>query len=281
MHHIPVLRYSLVMPTIMPTIFDVGKERIENLDLLISSLKGNIASRPTGRLLLYRQRGVLRAYLVDEGTRKYLGKKELQLMKDLSQKQYESILLEDAVKEKTELTDFLQKYSSLKATPEKAIGRMNSYVRDLVTVGQSVEDEQIIQWKRNPFTQAMKTENHIFETMSKDLVRSKSEVLIADRLFVAGIPFRYEQSLRLKTKHNVYQFYPDFTILNKRTGVVFYWEHLGMVGDRSYCIENLQKLDIYAQFNIIQGKNLIISYECDGKPLSTTFVNRMIKEFLT
>ena len=263
------------------TIVDAVKERLASLDLLISRLRESLASRPAGELLLYMQRGVPRPFHVVDGIRTYLGKRNLQLMKDLSQKQYEISLLDDAIKEKTELEGFLQDYNTTKAEPEKALGRVPADFRGLVTVEQPLDDEQVDRWKRDTFIQGMKTESHIFETMSKDMVRSKSEVLIADRLFVAGIPFRYEQSLRLKTRMNIYQYYPDFTILNKRTGRVFYWEHLGMVGDRGYCIENLQKLDVYAQFNIIQGKNLIVSYECDGKPLSTTFVNRMIKEFLT
>jgi len=262
------------------TITDAIKDRISSLDLLISRLEDSIGKHSPGELMMYKQRGVQRPFMIDDGTRKYLGKQDTQLVKDLSQKQYETLLLKDATKEKTALTGFLQNYSSFKASPEKAIGRMDPCIRDLVAAHETVDDEQVSQWKRTAFIQAMKTEKHIFETMSKDMVRSKSEVLIADRLFVAGIPFRYEQSLRLKNKLNMYHYYPDFTILNKRTGVIFFWEHLGMVGDRDYCIENLQKLDVYAQFNIIQGKNLIVSYECDGKPLSTTFVNRMINEFL-
>ena len=103
--------------------------------------------------------------------------------------------------------------------------------------------------------------------------------MIADRLFNAKIPYRYEQLLMLDLRTNLF-YYPDFTILNTRTRQVYYWEHLGLLGDNSYCDDNIKKLCDYAEYGIIHGKNLILSYECEGRPLSTTYVNKMIEEFL-
>ena len=129
------------------------------------------------------------------------------------------------------------------------------------------------------YYQQKKTEAHKYETIGKNLVRSKSEVIIADRFYKAGIPYRYEQLLLLDKK-TMLRYYPDFTILNKRTRKIIYWEHLGKLGDQDYCAENLNKLEDYARHGIIQGKNLILTYECDGKPLSTTMLDILIKEYL-
>ena len=72
----------------------------------------------------------------------------------------------------------------------------------------------------------------IHEALSGDMLRSKSEVIIANLLHERDIPFRYEQplfagdgTLRL----------PDFTITWR--GVTYYWEHLGLLEQTKYAEE--------------------------------------------
>jgi hypothetical protein len=72
-------------------------------------------------------------------------------------------------------------------------------------------------------------EGKIHRTLTEQMVRSKSEVIIANMLFDRDIPFEYEVPLYAPDG----TFYlPDFTI-NWR-GEVWYWEHLGMLHDESY-----------------------------------------------
>ena len=60
-------------------------------------------------------------------------------------------------------------------------------------------------------------------------VRSKSEVIVADRLTSNGIIYHYEEELKLKHDDGkVTTRYPDFTIHDDDSGVTYYWEHLGM-----------------------------------------------------
>jgi len=72
----------------------------------------------------------------------------------------------------------------------------------------------------------------IHEALSGDMLRSKSEVIIANQLHERNCPFRYEQplfagdgTLRL----------PDFTVTWK--GKTFFWEHLGMLDLTEYAEE--------------------------------------------
>lgn len=59
-------------------------------------------------------------------------------------------------------------------------------------------------------------------------MRSKSEILIAEKLHEQKIKFEYEKPLSAEGK----TFYPDFTIYTKDK--VIYWEHFGLLHDRSY-----------------------------------------------
>jgi len=74
-------------------------------------------------------------------------------------------------------------------------------------------------------------EQLIHRTERGDLVRSKSELVIADKLYARGIDYSYELPLLLPNGRTRY---PDFTITDAARGVAFYWEHLGMLGDPAY-----------------------------------------------
>ena len=74
-------------------------------------------------------------------------------------------------------------------------------------------------------------EGLIHRTERGDLVRSKSELVIADKLHARSIDYVYEQPLVLPNGHTRY---PDFTIADHARGATFYWEHLGMLDDQGY-----------------------------------------------
>lgn len=74
-------------------------------------------------------------------------------------------------------------------------------------------------------------EGLIHVTERGGLVRSKSELVIADKLFARDIEYVYEQPLILPSGRTRY---PDFTITDSARGVTFYWEHLGLLDDPGY-----------------------------------------------
>lgn len=73
-------------------------------------------------------------------------------------------------------------------------------------------------------------EKLVYLTENGDLVRSKSEWIIADKLKAAGIKYQYEQPLVLDGVER----FPDFTIRDEDAGMVWFWEHNGMLSDDEY-----------------------------------------------
>lgn len=116
-----------------------------------------------------------------------------------------------------------------------------------------------------------------FKTMGGEYVRSKSEVIIADRLRTAGIPYFYETAL-YADKHTLV--YPDFKILNRRTLQQYYWEHFGKMSDSDYFSIAQWKLETYAGLGLFPGKNLLFTFECAERSLSTEYVDALIEEYL-
>lgn len=71
----------------------------------------------------------------------------------------------------------------------------------------------------------------IHRTSRGELVRSISEVVVADALHAEGVDYHYEKALR---GPDGVERYPDFTAEDPATGITVYWEHLGMLSDPAY-----------------------------------------------
>lgn len=93
--------------------------------------------------------------------------------------------------------------------------------------------------------------NLIHQTARGELVRSKSEVIIADHLHRHGLDYRYEQKLQLGSDIRI----PDFTIEDDDTGITYYWEHCGMMNDPEYVRRWEAKKSLYREHGILpQGE---------------------------
>lgn len=115
----------------------------------------------------------------------------------------------------------------------------------------------------------------IHKTARGELVRSKSEVIIADALFHNNLDYQYEPELVLEGKVKR----PDFKIIDADTGDVWYWEHCGMMSDAKYAKRWADKEQFYAKNGIVRGQNLIVTEEHDGEGLDSHKINELIKEF--
>lgn len=70
----------------------------------------------------------------------------------------------------------------------------------------------------------------LHRTSRGELVRSKAELAIAEKLIAMGVHYVYEQPVQLGGKTR----WPDFTIEDDASGVTYYWEHLGLLSDPAY-----------------------------------------------
>lgn len=119
-----------------------------------------------------------------------------------------------------------------------------------------------------------KEENKIIKSDKGVFMRSKSERIIAARFDFYGVPYIYEQEIKLKSGKKIY---PDFTLINPVTKEIIYWEHFGMMNDINYVNKNLNKLREYISNEIVPGKNLIVTFE-DSYGIDIDFVNFFINE---
>ena len=116
-------------------------------------------------------------------------------------------------------------------------------------------------------------ENLIHKTKKGDFVRSKSELIIADKLFDKGIEYEYEKELIIDGKKKI----PDFTITYM--GDIYYWEHCGMMSKSDYQKRWEDKKIWYANHNIIEGQNLIVTYEYSNSGFNSQELDKLIDKY--
>ncbi|MBZ9557213.1 MULTISPECIES: AAA family ATPase [unclassified Modicisalibacter] len=126
-------------------------------------------------------------------------------------------------------------------------------------------------------------DNLVYRTEQGELVRSKSEWIIADKLHRAGIDYQYEQPLML----NGVERFPDFTIKDDDSGTAWFWEHNGMMHNHEYRQRWERKLEAYRQQGILPfseggGENgiLLVTEENQGKGLSAEEIEANIQRML-
>ena len=89
--------------------------------------------------------------------------------------------------------------------------------------------------------------NLIHQASDGTMLRSKSELLIYQRMLEKGLSPIYEKPLIIKEVEKL----PDFTIENDDTGINYYWEHCGMLYDKGYAQRWKDKYQWYLDNDIL------------------------------
>ena len=127
-------------------------------------------------------------------------------------------------------------------------------------------------------------EGLIYRTSKGLAVRSKSELIIAEALTNAGIPFEYEKPLTLGGQTR----YPDFTIDDEISGRTIYWEHLGMLERSDYRRSWQKKLAWYRMHDVTPAEEgggvhgtLVTTRELSQTGFDASEVQTVIKRHVT
>ncbi|WP_051689041.1 hypothetical protein [Butyrivibrio sp. AE2032] len=240
----------------------------------ISSLEEKLAAFPDGKITYGHHNGGVHYFLLGEDSKKkYLSQDDDELIRQLIQKEYVQKALETARKESTKLRSVIRSYPRnviedlYDALPEER----RRYARPIVTGNiQDVKEWLEASYKRKPFN---KSESAFF-TIRGERVRSKSEVIIADRLWTKGIPYRYECPLLVGDEI----IHPDFTILRLSDLKLVYHEHCGKMGDPKYTGPLLKRINDYSHEGIILGDRLFLTFESDENPLDLTTLDALIEK---
>lgn len=253
------------------------QEESRLLDRQIKELETKLRKAPDGELKCARNgRGVKWYFYKGTSRRVYLPKQKRSLAEKLALKKYYLTSLEAARKKKIALDNCICAYAESGNLTESLISPASGY-KDLLLPQISKLSGHAAEWAQEPYEKNEgHPENLKFQTKKGDLVRSKSEVFIADSLYLRKIPYRYEAKLDLG-EYGV--FYPDFLVFHPRLLKLYYWEHFGMMDDEDYSHKAYRKLEIYTNNGIVPMDNLIVTFETRNNPLDPGTVEKIIREY--
>ncbi len=121
--------------------------------------------------------------------------------------------------------------------------------------------------------------NLIHRAANGTLVRSKSEVIIADALSAADVEFAYEKEFR---GHDGSLRLPDFTVEDAATGETYIWEHLGMLSNPQYAHAWERKREWYAASGVEEGggdaATLIVTRDDERGGIDSAEVQAKVRE---
>ena len=264
----------------MKTIETILKIEVSKLEKVIKQAKERLRTAPKGFLRISGKGSKIEYYYksteISNKNGRYIKKKDRELARRLAQRDYDVRVIETVEERIRGINNFLKMYK------ETVLGEIysstNQYRKELISAAKVSDEEYIKQWLAVEYTgKSFADEYQEIITERGERVRSKSEKIIADKLFALGIPYRYEYPLILE--ENI-KMYPDFTILRMPAREEIYLEHFGMMDDYNYVETVMRKLNTYERNGIYIGVNLFITYETSRNPLNTRTLDGLIRSLL-
>lgn len=134
-------------------------------------------------------------------------------------------------------------------------------------------DQAYVLFHENECANQFYEDRLVHKTVCGELVRSKSEVAIANALHYHNLEYIYEPELELEGRIKP----PDFKVVDDDTGEEWYWEHCGMMEDPKYRKRWEEKKAFYKKNGIEEGKNLIVTYDENGS-LDSQKIEKIIQD---
>ena len=247
--------------------------RQELLSKSISDIEKKLEKLPEGWINVKHQKDNYYYYQGKASeSEKYLGPNDEKLIKELTQKDYLKRVLKEVKRELTAIEKMQRIYPDTLA--EDVFDQLSEGRKKHAQPINICDDEFAAKWMETPYVRkSFKKGSPEFYTLKGEKVRSKSEVIIADRLYANGIPYRYECPLKMGKKI----IHPDYSILRMSDRKTVYLEHCGKIGDPQYTEDMLTRIKDYNDAGIILGDRLFLTFESDKAPLDVSLLDSLIK----
>lgn len=247
---------------------------IEELKAIRIKAVFELRSAPEGKLERSKSHGVVQFYhCLPDKPREYISKYNTTLLKVLAQKKYNLEIIKAVDKQIKCCEMIMETYNS--HCLEDIYERFPDELKDYIKPYTLPVNEIVARWRKETyFTKSDSTKDITYKTDKGELVRSKSELIIANKLFANNIPYRYE--CRLELNNGVFVF-PDFTIMNPKTGKVIIWEHFGLMDKAEYANSFVRKINTLINEGYVLGKNLVCTFETSSQQLDLSVLKKTIQ----
>ena len=245
---------------------------------LEGEIRKNLETAPAGTLRISRTKGKIQYYhrkLSSDPRGVYISRKQDYLIKSLAQKEYEERCLKAIQQERKAIAAFIKRFPA--CTLEAVYDLLSENRKAIVTPLQETDEAFLERWESVQFKGKDFPDDYPeLLTEKGERVRSKSEMIIANILAAAGIPYRYECPVRLKGMGWIF---PDFTVLDIKNRREMYWEHFGMMDDPEYAEKAVRKIAAYNLNEIYPGEHLIMTMETKSSSINVRQIKKIIARY--
>ena len=256
-------------------------DRRDELNVLIKKVEKILNNTPDDKLQCRKKENAYRYAYVPagiSGNRENRAKEIYLSASDpmatrLAKRDYYRHYLKDLIEERDAIEEYLQS--------EDKTGSADRFLEKHPGINELLKGEFIdrksnkLEWAKQEYIRNNKHPEHlIHRTNGGFMVRSKTEAMVTNILIEEGIPFRYEERLKLPDGNVIY---PDFHIYSLRDLKEWYWEHFGMMLDENYFRSYMNKINMLRSAGIIPGVNLIQTFEAEGHPISEEEVRAIVR----
>jgi hypothetical protein len=255
------------------------EQRKEFLIDLIKTVRKNQKNSPQGMLRINHTNGRIQFYYREKTTDnngRYIPLSEMTFIRKLAQKDYNEKVLKAAEKELMGIDGYLKYLPQYRA--EDIYTNLACERQALVTPFFETDEMFRERWESVSYERkGFPDDFPEFLTDRGERVRSKSELIIANLLAKAGVPYRFEYPLYLKGLGLIH---PDFMVLNLRLRREFFWEHRGMMDDPGYVENAIRRENCYHLNGFYPGDRLILTSETKASPLNVRQIKEVIEHYL-
>jgi len=253
---------------------ELMKKELNEITALIQELQASLTNLPEGTFYSVQNGKYTKWYQYTNGRCILIRKSDKSFARALAKATFLRVRLKEAEEEQSAIKAYLRNSSE---TNSEIFLNEHEEIRNLLDQGLSLP-ESVQQWANAPYQKPDKPyKGTLYKTLKGDLVKSHAEKEIADALFLAGIPYRYECAISFDGGRTFY--YPDFTIMDPRTGRIILWEHFGMEDLNYYRHKNADKLYTYFEAGYVPGNNLICTSSSQENPLTPAKIQETIRYY--
>lgn len=248
----------------------------KSLEHKIADYRRQIHNLPSGRLECHRDGSRIKWYVVKNRKKNYLSKREISLAHKLAYKRNLQADLNSLLNELAIITEFV-KLSETELVPiDHRRNRDNEEINRLASEYYLEQHPEISEWEGSSYEHLKEWESsRKARSRSGHYFASKDEAMIDNALHQHGLLVRYDEKLILCDRIA----YPDFHILDPKTGKDMYWEHFGMMDDYGYREKNIRKLKSYIESGYYPMINFITTFMGDPFRIDELWIETIIDFF--
>ena len=176
----------------------MNKDNLEQMLTLtndkIKKIEKQLHNYPTGRIQCFDNGKYTKWYHLENGSRKYIPKSDINFARTLSYKQYLVSSLQDLYVDQKALMKALKCYNNYDSKENEFLENEN-YAEILKHI-ETTSTDDLEAWSREEYPRNTFNPSGLkHQSISGNILRSKSEMIIDQLLFINGIPYRYECEL--------------------------------------------------------------------------------------